>query len=52
MDFMRNYSQKRRKRKRSSWEDFLEEESLKGCSLAEGADLPRRAPWEDTGRKF
>lgn len=41
---MQNYSQKRRKRERSSWEDFLEEESLKDPSLVEGAGLPCRAP--------
>lgn len=44
---MQNYSQKRRKRERSSWEGFLEEESLKDPSLVEGAGLPYRAPVGD-----
>ena len=44
---MQNYSQKRRKRERSSWEGFLEEESFKDPSLVEGAGLPCRAPVGD-----
>ena len=44
LDFMQNYSQKRSKRERSSWEDFLEEESLKDPSLVETAGLPCRTP--------